>query len=120
MLLFRCQQCNGTGMETVSTGPFMMRSTCRRCYGKGFFNKHPCKGCAGAGQTKQHHRVRVPVPAGIEDGQTVRLQVGQREVFVTFSVAPSDYFRRQGADVHTGIFHLYLAFIIISFNFKVS
>ena len=29
----RCPTCNGTGMETVSTGPFMMRSTCRRCAG---------------------------------------------------------------------------------------
>ena len=97
----RCPQCSGTGMETVSTGPFLMRSTCRRCHGKGFWNKHPCKECGGEGQTKQHHRVKVPVPAGIEDGQTVRMAVGSREVFITFSVAPSDYFRRQGADVHT-------------------
>ena len=65
------------------------------------FNRHPCKSCGGAGQTKQHHRVKVPIPAGIEDGQTVRMQVGSKEVFITFSVAPSDYFRRQGADVHT-------------------
>ena len=88
-------------METVTTGPFMMRSTCRRCYGKGFHNKHPCKSCAGAGQTKQNHRVKVPVPAGIENGQTVRMQVGSKEVFITFNVTPSEYFRRQGADVHT-------------------
>ena len=99
--IFRCVQCSGTGMETVTTGPFMMRSTCRRCYGKGFHNKHPCKSCAGAGQTKQNHRVKVPVPAGIENGQTVRMQVGSKEVFITFNVAPSEYFRRQGADVHT-------------------
>ena len=49
----RCSQCSGTGMETVSTGPFMMRSTCRRCHGKGVFNKNPCFACRGAGQTKQ-------------------------------------------------------------------
>ncbi len=88
-------------METVSTGPFLMRSTCRRCQGKGFWNKHPCSDCAGQGQSKQRHRVKVPVPAGIEDGQTVRMPVGAREIFITFQVAPSDYFRRQGADVHT-------------------
>lgn len=97
----RCPQCNGSGMETVSTGPFLMRSTCRRCHGKGYWNKHPCKECGGEGQTKQHHRVKVPIPAGIEDGQTVRMTVGSKEVFITFNVAPSDYFRRQGADVHT-------------------
>jgi len=100
----RCEQCSGTGMETVSTGPFLMRSTCRRCHGKGQFNKHPCSECRGAGQTKQSKRVNVPVPAGIEDGQTVRLGVGdnrQKEIFITFRVESSDYFRRQGSDVHT-------------------
>ena len=88
-------------METVTTGPFLMRSTCRRCHGKGSWNRHPCKECAGAGQTKQRHTVRVPVPAGIEDGQTVRMAVGSKEIFITFHVAPSDYFKRKGADVHT-------------------
>lgn len=88
-------------METVTTGPFMMRSTCRRCHGKGFWNRHPCKECSGGGQTRQQHRVRVPVPAGIEDGQTVRMSVGSKEIFITFQVAPSDYYSRQGADVHS-------------------
>ena len=37
----------------------------------------------------------------MEDGQTVRMQVGQKEVFITFRVEKSDYFRRDGADVHT-------------------
>jgi len=99
----KCVQCSGTGMETVTTGPFMMRSTCRRCHGKGFANRHPCKECGGVGQTKQRHKVRVPVPAGIEDGQTVRMTVGsgRKEIYITFQVAPSDYFRRQGPDVHT-------------------
>lgn len=39
--------------------------------------------------------------SGIEDGQTVRMQVARKEVFITFKVAPSEYFRRDGADVHT-------------------
>ena len=43
----------------------------------------------------------MPVPAGIEDGQTVRMAVGSKEVFITFRVSASDYFRRQGADIHT-------------------
>ena len=37
----------------------------------------------------------------MEDGQTVRMQVGQKEVFITFRVEKSDYFRRDGADIHT-------------------
>lgn len=38
---------------------------------------------------------------GIEDGQTVRMSVGSKEIFVTFRVDKSDYFKRDGADVHT-------------------
>ena len=98
----RCPQCHGTGMETVSTGPFMMRTTCRRCHGKGTVTRDPCRECRGTGLTRQRQKTVVPVPPGIEDGQTVRMAVGgKREVFVTFRVARSDYFRRQGADVHT-------------------
>jgi DnaJ family protein A protein 3 len=38
---------------------------------------------------------------GVEDGQTVRMPVGRKEVFITFRVEKSDYFRRDGADIHT-------------------
>lgn len=38
---------------------------------------------------------------GIEDGQTIRMPVGQKELFVTFRVEKSDYFKRDGFDVHT-------------------
>ena len=47
-------------------------------------------------------RVTVPIPPGIEDGQTLRMSVGgNNEIFVTIRVEPSDYFRREGYDVHT-------------------
>lgn len=97
----RCPTCNGTGMETVSTGPFMMRSTCRRCSGRGTYNKNPCGECRGRGQTQQRRKITVPVPAGIEDGQTVRMPVGTKEVFITFRVEKSSYFTRKGPDVYT-------------------
>lgn len=97
----KCQYCNGTGMETISTGPFVMRSTCRYCQGTRQYIKYPCAECEGKGQTVQRKKVTVPVPAGIENGQTVRMQVGKKELFITFRVEPSKYFRRDGADVHT-------------------
>lgn len=84
-----CGSCNGTGMvsdalerissfrrvwwlcicgsslqETVNTGPFVMRSTCRRCGGRGSVITSPCTACRGTGQTKQRRTVTVPVPAG--------------------------------------------------------
>lgn len=80
----RCQYCHGSGMETVSTGPFVMRSTCRYCSGTGQYNKFPCLECEGKGQTVQRKKVTVPVPAGVENGQTVRMAVGRKEIFITF------------------------------------
>nr|XP_053652856.1 protein tumorous imaginal discs, mitochondrial-like isoform X1 [Cherax quadricarinatus] len=97
----RCQYCNGTGMETISTGPFVMRQTCRYCHGTRMHIKYPCEECEGKGQTVQRKTVTVPVPAGVEDGQTLRMTVGRKEVFVRINVTKSDYFRREGADIHT-------------------
>ena len=97
----RCPYCNGTGMETVSTGPFVMRSTCRMCHGSRVYIKFPCTECSGKGSTVQRKTAEINVPAGVEDGQSLRMQIGNRELFITFRVARSDYFRREGADVHT-------------------
>jgi len=99
----RCGYCGGSGMEQISTGPFVMRSTCRKCGGSGKLITHPCVQCNGRGQVKQKKSVTVPVPAGIEDKQTVRMQVGARELFITFRVLPSLIFKRQGADVHSDV-----------------
>ncbi|KRZ41225.1 Mitochonrial uncharacterized protein [Trichinella pseudospiralis] len=73
-----CPYCNGSGMETFSQGPFIMRQTCRKCSGTGQFNKNPCLECEGTGHTVQRKTVSVPV-------------------------SKSDIFRRDGADVHTDV-----------------
>ncbi|KAM4697956.1 dnaJ homolog subfamily A member 3, mitochondrial isoform 1-T1 [Rhinophrynus dorsalis] len=106
--LQHCHYCNGTGMETINTGPFVMRSTCRRCGGKGSMMTNPCLSCRGTGQTKQKRTVTVPVPAGVEDGQTVRMPVGKKEIFITFRVQKSPIFRREGADIHSDL-HISIA-----------
>ncbi|XP_022901527.1 protein tumorous imaginal discs, mitochondrial-like isoform X2 [Onthophagus taurus] len=97
----KCSFCDGTGFETVTRGPFIMRSTCRYCEGTRMFIKHKCTECHGKGSTVQRKKVTVPVPAGIEDGQTVRMPLGKKELFVTFRVDKSDYFKREGPDVYT-------------------
>ncbi|XP_070197500.1 protein tumorous imaginal discs, mitochondrial-like isoform X2 [Littorina saxatilis] len=99
----KCHHCNGTGMETISTGPFVMRSTCRACGGSKTIVKTPCTECAGKGKIVMRKKVVVPVPAGVEDGQTVRMPVGNQEIFITFKVAKSRIFRREGADVHSDV-----------------
>uniref|UniRef100_A0A3B3WFC1 CR-type domain-containing protein n=1 Tax=Poecilia mexicana TaxID=48701 RepID=A0A3B3WFC1_9TELE len=100
----QCGYCNGSGVESVNTGPFMMRSTCRRCGGKGTIIITPCALCRGSGQTKRKQSVTVPVPAGVENGQTVRLAVGSKEILITFRVQKSSVFRRNGTDIHSDAF----------------
>ncbi|GIY46891.1 protein tumorous imaginal discs, mitochondrial [Caerostris darwini] len=99
--MVRCDHCNATGMETVSAGPIIMKTTCRKCHGTGMFNRYPCVECAGKGSTVQRKAVMVNVPPGIEDGQTVRVRVGNQEILVTFRVTESKYFRRDGSDIHS-------------------
>ena len=65
--------------------------------------KYPCTACGGKGSTLQRRTARVQVPAGVEDGQTMRVQVGQRELFICFRVSGSEVFRREGADVHSDV-----------------
>ncbi|XP_054897570.1 dnaJ homolog subfamily A member 3, mitochondrial-like [Poeciliopsis prolifica] len=100
----QCGYCHGSGVESVNTGPFMMRSTCRRCGGRGTIIITPCALCRGSGQTKRNQSVMVPVPAGVENGQTVRLAVGSKEILITFRVQGSSVFKRNGFDIHSDAF----------------
>ena len=88
-------------METITTGPYIMRSTCRMCHGSRMYIKYPCPVCLAKGNTVQRKTVQVKVPAGVEDAQTLRMLVGRQEVFVHFKIEKSDYFRRDGSDVHS-------------------
>lgn len=99
----KCKQCNGTGMESVQTGPFFMRTTCRACFGRREVILKKCIECEGKGQTQQNKRVNIPVPAGVEDGQTMRMNIGKQEVYITFRIAPSQIFRRDKEDVHSDV-----------------
>lgn len=54
----KCPHCNGTGMETISTGPFVMRSTCRYCSGSRVHIKFPCNECEGKGQNVSHTQLK--------------------------------------------------------------
>ncbi|PAA91407.1 hypothetical protein BOX15_Mlig019566g1 [Macrostomum lignano] len=98
-----CPQCNGTGMESLTTGAYFMRTTCRRCGGARQIVKNPCVDCRGAGQTTQRKRLVIPVPAGVEAGQTLRVPVGRQEIWVTIQVERSRNFRREGADIHSDV-----------------
>ncbi|XP_065058168.1 dnaJ homolog subfamily A member 3, mitochondrial-like isoform X1 [Rhopilema esculentum] len=99
----KCQQCNGTGEEKLSTGFFHMRTTCRKCGGHGHVIKNPCTKCKGAGTVMETRTITVPVPAGVEDGLVIKVPTTNGDLYVTFKVTPSKIFERDGSDVHSTI-----------------
>ncbi|KAK4471812.1 hypothetical protein MN116_005206 [Schistosoma mekongi] len=103
-----CPSCRGTGTENMNTGPFLLRSVCRRCQGTGTIVRNPCQECEGSGRIIGRNRVSLSIPAGVEDGQVLRISVGKdnqhnNEIFVQIHVEKSRQFRREGADVHSDI-----------------
>ena len=113
-----CSTCGGAGLvRRVSQnvfGQFVRQTTCPECRGAGRVLEMPCADCAGEGRVMTEHSLDVDVPAGIHDGQRIRIrgeghagsQAGQRgNVYVVVRVRPDPRFVRDGDDLHT-IFRL--------------
>ena len=75
-----------THQEVINTGLFHMKSTCRHCHGQGKVITTPCLQCGGRGTTTKAQQLNVQVPAGVLDGQTVRVPVGSSEAHVLLQV----------------------------------
>ena len=77
-ILESCTYCNGTGqVRTVQNfmGMAMQStSTCPQCSGRGKIIKNPCTTCKGKGKVRRTNRVKVKVPAGVDEGQSVRVR----------------------------------------------
>ncbi|MGM9967745.1 MAG: molecular chaperone DnaJ [Rummeliibacillus sp.] len=108
-----CSYCNGSGQtsETVNTpfGQMVNRRTCSHCQGTGQIIKEKCSTCHGAGTVKKRKKIKVNIPAGVDDGQQLRLS-GQGEaginggpagdLYIVFHVRASDKFERDGDDIY--------------------
>jgi molecular chaperone DnaJ len=108
----RCPTCNGTGeirrVQQSLIGQFVSVSVCDRCRGEGRVVLTPCQECRGTGRTRANHRVLVTIPAGIDDGQQIRLP-GEGEsglqgapsgdLYVAIAVTPHPLLKRQGVDL---------------------
>jgi len=68
-----CATCGGRGQVHRSQGFFTMASACPRCRGAGKVIESPCADCKGGGQTHRKADLKVNVPAGVEDGMTLRI-----------------------------------------------
>lgn len=77
-----CPTCHGSGQVQTQArtifGTFAQASVCQECHGKGKVPEKKCTKCRGGGRLKEQVKVKVKIPAGIDDGQTIRIP-GQGE-----------------------------------------
>ena len=103
-----CPVCNGAGVTSRSQGAFAFSEPCKECRGTGSVVEDPCPECKGSGVTSQVRTITVRIPAGVKDGQRIRLAgkgaPGRRggppgDLFVVVHVSASELFGRSGTDL---------------------
>ncbi|MBL9129960.1 MAG: molecular chaperone DnaJ [Verrucomicrobiaceae bacterium] len=104
-----CPTCRGAGQVISSRGFFQIQQTCPDCQGTGETVTDPCRSCRGAGLSKEPARVRVKIPAGIEDGSRLRSSgngnAGAKggphgDLYVVIQIRQHELFEREGDDLH--------------------
>lgn len=108
-----CDKCHGSGTITAQQqtlfGAFMTRTTCDKCEGRGEVYSKECSNCHGSGRVKTKKDIEVKVPAGIDNGNQLRI-AGKGEagvnggpngdIYIEFYVKPHPLFRREGDDIY--------------------
>ncbi len=69
-----CPRCNGTGTLNDNQGMFSLASPCPECRGRGLKVVDPCPTCGGTGAERRQRTVKVRIPAGVDDGQRIRVK----------------------------------------------
>ncbi|MCX7710422.1 MAG: molecular chaperone DnaJ [Clostridia bacterium] len=107
-----CKHCGGSGQvqykQNTPFGQFVNIKTCDVCHGEGKIITDPCNTCSGKGKVKKSVKIKINVPAGIDDGQTISLR-GEGEpgskggpngdLYISIRVRTHTIFQRQGNDV---------------------
>lgn len=111
-----CETCRGAGRvvrsQTTFFGQFQSAATCPNCRGSGSVVEKPCSSCHGEGRVVQSTTLRITVPAGVDDGDRIRLR-GQGEagrhggppgdLYVVCHLADHARFERKGQDLATEV-----------------
>jgi molecular chaperone DnaJ len=104
-----CETCHGAGTVRLSQGFFSIQQTCPTCHGTGKMVSDPCATCRGAGRIKKHKTLSVKIPAGVDEGDRIRLS-GEGEagvnggppgdLYVVIHLKEHSVFQRDGDDLH--------------------
>lgn len=107
-----CKICGGSGQvkkaRQTMFGTFAQVVTCDECQGTGKVPEKKCTKCQGVGRVKERRGIKVKIPAGIEDGQTIKLSgkgeagpvgVPSGDLYLRIRVRPDKRFERNGSDV---------------------
>src|SRR5437764_14709261 len=103
-----CPTCGGRGAVEDNQGPFSFSRACPQCNGRGTIVESPCPTCKGSGVERRPRQVKVRIPAGVDDGQRIRLKgrggAGRNggppgDLYVVVHVASHDLFHRKGRDL---------------------
>ncbi|MBI5731954.1 MAG: molecular chaperone DnaJ [Candidatus Magasanikbacteria bacterium] len=111
--MVKCKECNGRGQKETTQhtifGSFQTAAPCRACEGAGEKPERICRQCGGRGIGKKHEEINVKIPAGIDDGESIRLssrgetgaQGGQAgDLYLRIHVRPDPRFRRDDFDLY--------------------
>ena len=103
-----CATCGGAGRVRAQQGFFVVERTCLTCGGSGRVIRNPCKACHGNGTVARERTLQVQIPAGVEDGNRIRLggegEAGPQgappgDLYVHVAVRPHSLFQRDGANI---------------------
>jgi molecular chaperone DnaJ len=103
-----CTTCNGTGKIHQRHGFLTVSSVCPHCMGMGEIIKEKCTYCKGEGQTRTNKDIEVEIPAGVEDGMTLKLSQRGNEgkfrgvagdLYINMHIKEHTYFKREGRDI---------------------
>ena len=104
-----CPTCAGHGQVRMQQGFFSVQQTCPKCHGTGRYIPDPCNTCHGSGRVKHHKTLSVKIPAGVDEGDRIRL-TGEGEagvnggptgdLYVQIHLKPHTVFQREHDDLH--------------------
>ena len=107
-----CTECHGSGSVRRKQGFFVMETPCGNCGGSGKIIKNPCKTCGGKGNISKSRTLSVKIPAGIQNGNRIRLtgegEAGSRggqagDLYVFISIKNHEFFERNGDNIYCKI-----------------